>query len=406
MRETVGEVPTAKDIPIDDIAGTFAAGRPDAKPFLRARVARGENGGLPTLVSAWLAGGNRVSEPYATELQLHRERVDRYQAVLDELRDVEPRTVCLKGLSAALWYPDELVRDMADLDLVLPDVSAIWRCGRRLAESGWVPGGIRVWHVGGRMELTLVMRRPAVHPDLTYPDEVDLSTISYEGDRVTMPPRHRVWPADPTLTLADCVMCLLEELRDRRIRMRDVFDLAVFVGRIRPVDTREIVDLVVEYRALAPLRSLIAAASIHLPSAVPWLSEVYALARQRSRLPHMPWWVTRAPVTSILAVAAEVSRRRSGIHAELAERLLIGAQRGFGADRLIAMGAALVGMPVSESGSRGGQLYRHGRQLLDEAELVTDGARAHLSTPVGQFVLTLGGSVCEEWLDEFPLRAE
>ncbi|MEU2039442.1 hypothetical protein [Nocardia niwae] len=361
---------------------------------------------MPTLVSAWLDRGIRVSEPHAAELRLHRERIERYRAVLDDLRVVEPRAVCLKGLSAAFWYPIGLDRDMADLDLVVPDVSAVWRCGRRLAEQGWAPGAIRVWQVGGQMESTLVMRRPAADPDLTPADEVDLSTIAYEGDRVTMPPRRRAWPVDPALTLADCVMCLLEEVRDRRIRMRDMFDLAVFLERMRPADTREVVELVVEYRALAPLASMIEAARIHLPSAVAWLCEVRTQARRRIRKPHLPWWASRAPMASVLAVAAETHRRRSGTAAALAERVLLGAQRSFGVDRLIGMGVALVGMPLGEPGSGVSRPYRGGRSLLDGAELVSDGGRAHLSTPVGRFVLALSSAVREEWLVEFPLRAD
>ncbi|MGH8792966.1 MAG: hypothetical protein ACRDXX_10000, partial [Stackebrandtia sp.] len=325
---TTAERCAARDLPIEEIAASFVSRRHGARRFRYVQAARDNHRGLATLVSWWLDRGERVSEPLQAELALHRRRNERYRRVLDQLRTAAPAAVPAKGFSAAAWYPRALTREMADIDLVAPDAEAVWTCGSTLFADGWEPHMSYLWRVGGRTHVQLVMKRPAEHPDLTARDRVEIITASYEGDRIRVPPRCRRWPAGAEPSVADCMLWLLQELRDQPPRMRDMFDLAVFRACATPADTTSIAEHVAEYGAHRPLRTLISGARRHLPGVTDWLTGIQSEAMRRSTVrTRLPWWTRRSPAATLLAAAGEATRSRREFVSRAATTALISAQR-------------------------------------------------------------------------------
>ncbi|MFB8206002.1 hypothetical protein [Kitasatospora purpeofusca] len=157
---------------------------------------------LPHLVLSALAREDvRMGEPARAELRRARARADRYAGLaLDLARSTGVRAI--HGLPLAGYYPADLLRPQAGLDLVAPGEAALWQAVVRLVTDHPVET-IDVTLLGDRPHHTAVtVRWPAEDPLLDPWYRVRLATAALPGDCATVPVR-------PYLVADDQVECLI-----------------------------------------------------------------------------------------------------------------------------------------------------------------------------------------------------
>lgn len=385
--------------PVERIVRSVAGLSSSAPPFTLVEAARGESRSLPTLLSIWEREDRPLPDSLRAELSYARQRLADYRDALAAVRRVEPSVAPLKG--PAIWdrYPDGIVRETADLDLWLPSAEALWRVARHFADSGWVPDVVWAWRIAGGVQFHLVVKRPGRVPLLMGRDRVELTTIAYQGNHVRREPRLRRWDHGGSPTAADCLVWLLEELGERRARMRDVLDLAILVEAAVIEDpgafAEESACLVARYRLLTPLRQLLALAKSHYPEATALLTRVRSAIPRRSAL-RMPWPVRRHPAAAVLAAAVATARtdRSPAVLRAAADDLLLHVQRRVPLPRLLGLGLPLYGMPLPRS-----QRAEGVTAAFDEV------GTCRLDTPVGRFVGTFGPALDEAWVERVTASA-
>ncbi|MFF7591334.1 hypothetical protein ACFZCK_28050 [Kitasatospora purpeofusca] len=157
---------------------------------------------LPHLVLSALAREDvRMGEPARAELRRARARADRYAGLAHDLaRSTGVRAI--HGLPLAGYYPADLLRPQAALDLVAPGEAALWQAVVRLVTDHPVET-IDVTLLGDRPHHTAVtVRWPAEDPLLDPWYRVRLATAALPGDCATVPVR-------PYLVADDHVECLI-----------------------------------------------------------------------------------------------------------------------------------------------------------------------------------------------------
>ncbi|MFJ4792917.1 hypothetical protein [Kitasatospora purpeofusca] len=167
---------------------------------------------LPHLVLSALAREDvRMGEPARAELRRARARADRYAGLaLDLARSTGVRAI--HGLPLAGYYPADLLRPQAGLDLVAPGEAALWQAVVRLVTDHPVET-IDVTLLGDRPHHTAVtVRWPAEDPLLDPWYRVRLATAALPGDCATVPVR-------PYLVADDHVECLIA-LAEAQLRTR------------------------------------------------------------------------------------------------------------------------------------------------------------------------------------------
>ncbi len=377
--------------PVDRIAADFAGLPVPAAPIALQEAARGPNRALATLLSWWELQGKTLPDPLVVELTCHRRRLARYRGVLEEVRRVEPGLVPAKGPTVWSLYPAGLLRQTADLDLVCPSAAGVWAVGRHLLSDGWAPDSMYLVPVDGGVHVHAVMTRPSDEPLLIADEKIELTTIAYPGDHRHREPELRQWPTGEEPTVADCLVWLLDELGERELRMRDLFDVAVLVhvaGR-QDVDhlVCEVTRLVSRYGLRPPLRRLLSRLGRCYPPAVDLFQRIerQAAARPTRRL---PWALRRHPLAAGMSIAVSVARYGNRPAArERAEDLLVAVQRRMSVSGLLRRGVPLYGMPLP--GSAPAQSVTAG----------SDGGALWLDTPLGRFVAVLGPAVLQDWVD-------
>jgi hypothetical protein len=304
---------------------------------------------------------------------------------------VEPRLVAAKGPIAWALYPPGLVRQTSDLDIILPSAGGLWALAGRLVTDGWSPEAVWVWQLDGTVHFHLLLKRPHGQPMLMARDKIELNTIAYQGDHLKREPRRRVW-AEGSPTASDWLHWLTEELGERTLRMRDMFDLAVMIRAAEEGDPDAFVAdaaaVIARYGALRQVHALVGHARRHYPEAEPLLRQV---ERRAARLPHrrLPWVLRRHPRTASLAALMALARapRRTALR-DRADDALITAQRRIRADRILELGLPLYGMSVK------------GPDVSHDVKLCSGGGGAvWLDSPAGRFVATLGSALRQEWID-------
>ncbi|WP_406094915.1 hypothetical protein [Kitasatospora purpeofusca] len=167
---------------------------------------------LPHLVLSALAREDvRMGEPARAELRRARARADRYAGLaLGLARSTGVRAI--HGLPLAGYYPTDLLRPQAGLDLVAPGEAALWQAVVRLVTDHPVET-IDVTLLGDRPHHTAVtVRWPAEDPLLDPWYRVRLATAALPGDCATVPVR-------PYLVADDHVECLIA-LAEAQLRPR------------------------------------------------------------------------------------------------------------------------------------------------------------------------------------------
>jgi hypothetical protein len=383
--------------PVERLISSFAGLSEDASPPELVDASRGRSQSLVTLLTWWQVQGRQLPDCLASELVHHKERLAGYRRALSEVRSVAPDVVPAKGPSIASLYPDGLLRQMADLDLNFRSSDGLWAAARRLVRSGWSPHTVWAWNLAGAAAFHLELTRPSRQPLLLIPERVELTTIAYQGDHVWRPPRLRSWPEGTQVTTADCLVWLLDELGERRLRMRDLFDLAVLVHTAEQAGldafVAEAAPLVSRFDTRTQLRRLCRAATRHYPEALPLLERVAAASAGRRDRPSWPWPLRRHPRSATVSMGVALTRSRRRQLRDIADNALLALQQRSDLRRLYELGTPLYGMadqgvPPADGASVDGVL----------ASFDADGA-AWLDTPVGRFVVSLGPALRQEWID-------
>ncbi len=157
---------------------------------------------LPHLVLSALAREDvRMGEPARAELRRARTRADRYARLAHDLaRSTGVRAI--HGLPLAGYYPADLLRPQASLELVAPGEAALWQAVVRLVTDHPVET-VDVTLLGDRPHHTAVtVRWPAEDPLLDPWYRVRLTTAALPGDCAAVPVR-------PYLVADDHVECLI-----------------------------------------------------------------------------------------------------------------------------------------------------------------------------------------------------
>ncbi|WAZ25063.1 hypothetical protein STRCI_006530 [Streptomyces cinnabarinus] len=153
----------------------------------------------------------------------------------------------VKGFALAPWYPDDLPRPMNDIDLVVPDRTALWRVvGALAAEYGPTEMDLTMFGAEGRHFL-VTLSWPAADPLLDYDPRVEIFTCALTGDGGAVPLRPRL-PDDP---VAAGLLAVAEERFERPFNAKDLVDVMMTLTPERDVDIPRLARLADEFR-LAP----------------------------------------------------------------------------------------------------------------------------------------------------------
>lgn len=381
--------------PVDRIAAAFA-GMPEAvAPVFLADAARGSNRGLPTLLSWWQLQGHTLPDSLAAELACHRHRQSVYGDVLNRVRHHEPGMVPAKGPTVWALYPPGLLRLTADLDLLFPSAASMWSVAQLLVADGWAPSMMWAWRLAAGTHFHIVVARPSRQPMVLADERIELATIAYEGDHVWREPRLRSWAAGEQPGTADCFAWFLDELGERPLHMRDLFDLAVLAHAAEDADLEsvaaDVARLVDAYRLRPQLRRLRRDARRWCPAAV---SILEAIGRRLARTPASqwsgPWPFHRHPLAGGLSLAQAASRKnRPAAARDGADSVLVAAQRHWSPLWLLQRGVPLYGLAIP-----------NGRPVAGQGvALCSDDDAFWFETPAGRFVGSLGPAVLQQWVD-------
>ncbi|MBP2471872.1 hypothetical protein JOF53_000744 [Crossiella equi] len=371
--------------PVEEIVAAFLPLEVPHVPFRYVQFSRNEQRTMPTLVSYWEATGAEVPEPLALETRYERERQAAYRSVLARVQSLDPTAVPMKGPTICGLYPEPLVRETADLDVLCSSPEAVWAVAEDLRGLGWNLSSVSVTEVDGRLQPGVQLNRPSKHPRLTNKDRVELTAVCYRGDHFRLPARPRTLTGAPTL--ADCFTWFVDEIAEREFRMRDMVDLAVLDHHLRDRgDLAAIARNLVDYQLRPAFRRLCAEAARRYPAALPVLDQIRAALPRRAALPARTAPRLNGPVAGSIAVANYTAREteRASVVARC-EKYVAAVQEKVGARRLYELGVPLHGVELSEERAETANLEFHGPGAL-------------LRCPAGTYALTAGGVLRDTWL--------
>jgi hypothetical protein len=219
------------------------------------------------------------------ELVRARYRAAEYRMVHSAATGVADVRV-VKGPSLGRHYPDDLLRPVGDLDLVVPDEEGLWRAVRAITET------VAVDHIDFSLfgaqsrHVIAVVWWPARDPLLDPACSVDLSTAAFAGNLKAVGCRSEL-PENPLI--AD-LLSLAEERFQRPFDAKDFIDVLVLSGLDLP-PARDIVNAADSLQLAPELSELLVTASEHVTLGP--LGEVIPLAhdaveRERARRSEAP----------------------------------------------------------------------------------------------------------------------
>lgn len=203
----------------------------DESPFDLLDASRHERHQVAmTLVCLWEREGRFVSPALRYELRLHRDLQASLAELRDELAGRVPGVGFVKGLEVASLYPSGVLREMKDLDVLVPERGDVWDVAALLIGRGWSVRAFTLLEVAGRLHVVVGVRRPAQDPQVMFPQVVEIATVAFPGTRGVawseFAERH-----DPALK--NLLALLNERVEDRvwrrTLRARDVLDAAMLL---------------------------------------------------------------------------------------------------------------------------------------------------------------------------------
>lgn len=211
---------------VSALAESWLPAEPDsAFDILRALRTRAGSF-VPTWLSAMAASG-QLPAHLAEELRLVQERTARLRVVRDAVLAHVPGAYAVKGHAVADRYPAPLVRGMADLDIVVPDLPSAWRLAEFLtAEHGTSLHAIVTYPTAGCVVMTL-----AAFPEQTFdaPLAVDVYTFGFPGDAGCVPGR-KAFGRVPDPGPAEHLTMIAAEGLEGDFDPKDILDAAVLVN--------------------------------------------------------------------------------------------------------------------------------------------------------------------------------
>lgn len=212
---------------------------------------------LATWLSARDLAGQQLTDGDRGYLDRMRRRVGTLHAVGEELAAGYGLRV-LKGPRIAAYYPEGLLRQSGDVDLLTPDAASLWAAALDLrTRFGAVLQCLSLLEDGpGPLHLGVSMKWPAEEPHMDKPMGADLNTCAFCGDLKTVPVR--VLPPDDEDLCG--LFSVAEERFQRKYRIKDLLDFTVLAEAAEQRLGDALVDTVcghADQLALAPeLRSL------------------------------------------------------------------------------------------------------------------------------------------------------
>jgi hypothetical protein len=199
-------------------------GVPPDSPQWRIADAANRAGVLPTWLSSVAARGMPLTSTAAEYLDRVRVRVGTLHEVGRELRAAHGVRV-IKGERIAARFPDGLLRNSGDADIVAPDQSTLWQCVVDLRDGrGAVPQSICILRTDETTHVVVAMKWPAPEPFLDKPLGADIATCAFCGDLRGTVPIRAIPPDDDDLC---SLFAVAEERFQRRFSRKDMLDLVV-----------------------------------------------------------------------------------------------------------------------------------------------------------------------------------
>lgn len=208
----------------------------DESPFhLLDATRRGRHQVAMTLVSLWERQGRFVSPALLYELRLHRDLHSSLRELRDEQRGHIPRSGFVKGLEVASLYPPGVLREMKDLDVLVPDRADVWDSAARLIGQGWSIRAFTLLELAGQRHVVVGLLRPAQDPQVMFPQVIEIATITFPGTR---PVAWSTFQERDDAPLKNLLALLNEQVEDRAwrttFRARDLIDAIMLLEALGP----------------------------------------------------------------------------------------------------------------------------------------------------------------------------
>jgi hypothetical protein len=360
---------------------TCASGSADEPAEIVALVHRSQQSFAATLFSAWQTEGAALNAALRQETDTMRSRVNFYRSVADRLLGSVNGLTTVKGLEVAGLYPAGWVRYMNDIDFVANDETGLWRAVGLLVGDGWIVDGATFTYIGGSLQVVVSLRLP--HEDrYQFSYGIDIANFYTLGDLCGIRPVLSLPAKWRTPGIKNALM-LLNERYEQPFRARDVLDAALLRESLRDGEIATLHEAITELNL------------------APEYSELAALVRdaglgELSPLPGGHVTVARVRARRLGRGARFFARPVTGAARHLQRRMLSGA---LGRGQAAAWTALQPRLDIA-SAVQGG-LLAFGLPLAGPAPDVAAavlhhrGKRAWMDTPVGRFLLTIGGEVEE-----------
>lgn len=349
-------------------------------------VRRAEPSLAATLFSAWQAENDDLNPALRYEVQAVRGRIEYYRSIAARMRAEVPGLTTIKGLEVADLYPDGLVRNMSDLDIIAPSESGQWRVVSLLIQDGWEIDTATFSQLQGTLRVMVSMRRS--HEDrYQLPYGIETATYYTLGNQAGIPPILSL-PAQWRVPAIKNTIMLLHERYEQPFRARDLVDAALLHRSLRGSELDALhravikLGLAVEYSELVRLVHRAGLGPMPSLSGGEWTAaRVRALRLARS---------TRHFARPLAGTGRQLQRRLMEGKLRPAEHVAWGAvQRWLPATPAVRAGLLAFGLPLDVPPPQVTAAVLHSRGALTWAD-----------TPVARFLLTIGDEVEQSAVDE------
>jgi hypothetical protein len=215
----------------------------------------------PAFVPAWLSALDTTGVPlrpeHRAEVGTARDRIAIMRALTEALVAKFPQAQPVKGVAVVDRYPEGVVRTMNDVDVVVPDISALWTLAEWLRDEF----GLTIVKAlsafgtddGGPVGLLLSLEAPPVHP-LAQRVNVEISTHAWLGDAGVIRPRRTLPGAE--FGLPEQLLMIVAERMEGPFGLKDVLDGAVLHRGLTPSESERLVASAAELGVLPHLAEL------------------------------------------------------------------------------------------------------------------------------------------------------